>query len=231
MTVVPADNLMSLICDGCGDTITGTACVLPDAEVVWTLVFEHGWTGSPFASGPHHCPRCGLRAAQDRGEGTTRGHELDDPLGVDDLDGIGDGRAADLADPAEGVRRALAEAVTLDRQVLVDLAEVRTIDSTGLGLLVRAHQDARQDGNLLCLVAPSRFVRTVLHTMRLDSVFPVFLTRAAAFRRPVGPPVGSTRPAPAANAVRQIRPPVEHPPARPSPAVPVQQATTTEVAR
>lgn len=36
MTVVPDEYLMTLICDTCGETIRGTACVLPDAEVVWT---------------------------------------------------------------------------------------------------------------------------------------------------------------------------------------------------
>ncbi|SCL53157.1 anti-anti-sigma factor [Micromonospora eburnea] len=233
MTVVPADHLMSLICDDCGDTITGTACVLPDAEVVWTLVFEHGWTGSPFASGPHFCPRCTAQPADggDEGPDSARTPEFDDVLGVGDLDGVGDDRAAGSAEPAEPVRRALAEAVTLGRQVLVDLAEVRTIESVGLGLLVRAHQDARQDGKVLCLVAPSRFVRTVLHTMRLDSVFPVIPTRAAAFRRASRPPMGSTRPAPTAGAARPGRPRGEHPPVQPSSAAPAPPVTTTEVAR
>jgi len=232
MTVVPADHLMSLICDDCGDTITGAACVLPDAEVVWTLVFEHGWTGSPFASGPHLCPRCSVRPEDgDDGAGTTRTPEFDDALGIGDLDGAADDRAAGSADPAEAVRRALAESVTLGRQVLVDLAEVRTIESVGLGLLVRAHQEARQDGKALCLVAPSRFVRTVLHTMRLDSVFPIIPTRTAAFRRANRPPVGATRPAPTAGAGRPGRPRGEHPPVQPSPAAPVPPVTTKEVAR
>ncbi|MGY0005933.1 STAS domain-containing protein [Micromonospora sp. I033] len=169
MTVVPAEHLMMLICDGCGDSVTGTGCILPDAEVVWTLVFENGWSGSPFASGPHHCPRCGVRATVDDGG-----------LGVDDLDELGGTSAAPEADPAEWVRRALAEAVVVGDRVLVDLAGIEVIDSAGLGLLVRAHQEARRDGRRLCLVAPSRFVRTVLHTMRLDGVFAVFDTHARA---------------------------------------------------
>jgi anti-anti-sigma factor len=233
MTVVPADHLMSLICDDCGDTITGIAHVLPDAEVVWTLVFEHGWTGSPFAAGPHLCPRCS-RQPEDGGydgAGGARKPGLDDALGVGGLDGVGDDRTAGHPGPAEAVRRALAEAVTLDRQVLVDLAEVRTIDSTGLGLLVRAHQEARQDGKVLCLVAPSRFVRTVLHTMRLDSVFPVIPTRTVAFQRSAAPPVGPARPVPATGRGRQNRPPGEHPPVQHSPATTAAPVTTTEVAQ
>ncbi|MET8911420.1 STAS domain-containing protein [Micromonospora sp. NPDC004551] len=174
MTVVPAEHLMLLICDNCGDSVTGTGCTLPDAEVVWTLVFENGWVGSPFASGPHHCPRCSARATLDDGG-----------LGVDDLDEVAGAPALAEADPAEPVRRALAEAVTVGDRVLVDLAAVEVIDSAGLGLLVRARQETRRDGRRLCLVAPSRFVRTVLHTMRLDGVFAVFDSRARALGEPV----------------------------------------------
>jgi anti-anti-sigma factor len=181
MTVVPAENLMSMICDGCGDTVTGVAHVLPDAEVVWTLVLDNGWTGSAFAAGPHHCPRCSLRDE-------FGGHESDltEGLGVDDLSAQEDHLAAEV-DPAEPVRRALSESLVVGSQVLVDLSEVTTIDSVGLGLLVRAHQEARREQRTLCLVAPSRFVLTVLHTMRLEQAFPVFPTRAAAFRQRTGP--------------------------------------------
>uniref|UniRef100_UPI003F49F243 STAS domain-containing protein n=1 Tax=Micromonospora chalcea TaxID=1874 RepID=UPI003F49F243 len=52
--------------------------------------------------------------------------------------------------------------------------------SAGLGLRARAHQDARRDGRRLCLLSPSRFVLTVLHTMRLDGVFTVVDGRAPA---------------------------------------------------
>ncbi|PGH45078.1 anti-anti-sigma factor [Micromonospora sediminicola] len=169
MTVVPAEHLMMLICDGCGDSVTGTGATLPDAEVVWTLVFEHDWVGSPFASGPHHCPRCSARAAV-----------ADDGLGLDDVEAVGGPRPTPDADPAEAVRRALADrSIRADRE-LVDLAGLEVIDSAGLGLLVRAHQEARRDGRRLCLVAPSRFVLTVLHTMRLDGVFAVVDDRAPA---------------------------------------------------
>ncbi|WP_431879792.1 STAS domain-containing protein [Micromonospora marina] len=162
MTVVPTDHLMMLICDGCGDSVTGTGATLPDAEVVWTLVFEHDWVGSPFASGPHHCPRCSARAAI-----------ADDGLGLDDLEQVAGTPAAHDADPATAVRRALDERSLGDDMELVDLSRLEVIDSAGLSLLVRAHQDARRDGRQLCLMSPSRFVLTVLHTMRLDGVFTV----------------------------------------------------------
>ncbi|TCC00561.1 anti-sigma factor antagonist [Micromonospora zingiberis] len=182
MTVVPDDNLMTLICDVCGETTTGTACVLPDAEVVWTLVSDHGWSGSPFATGPHRCPRCSTLPP-----GTT-------PGGGDRTGGPGAGLPAgqgdevavlasggDLgADAGEALRAALRDAVALAGTVVVDLVHVQVIDSVGLGLLVRAHREVRERGERLCLAAPSRFIRTVLHTMKLDGVFPIFASRDEA---------------------------------------------------
>ena len=78
---------------------------------------------------------------------------------------------------ADSLREALADACARGRHVLVDLSDVRLIDSTALGLLVRAHQDAKRHGHYVCLVAPSKFVITVLHTMRLRGVFPDFPSR------------------------------------------------------
>jgi anti-anti-sigma regulatory factor len=63
---------------------------------------------------------------------------------------------------------------------VVDLHAVTFIDSAGLGLLVRAHQEAKQHDGTFALAAPSRFVLTVLHTMRLDGVFRTFPDRRAA---------------------------------------------------
>ncbi|MEV4727201.1 STAS domain-containing protein [Micromonospora humida] len=183
MTVVPDEPLMTLICDSCGAVASGPACVLPDAEVVWTFVAEQGWTGSPFATGPHRCPRCEL--APEPAPAPTRAPRHADPLGVlgvEHLDEVAVVTAAGDLDLATGdvLHGALAEAVGADRHVVVDLARVHLIDSTALGELVRARQDARQRDRQLSLAGPSRFVRTVLHTMRLDRVFPVFDTRRAA---------------------------------------------------
>ncbi|WP_341721265.1 STAS domain-containing protein [Micromonospora sp. FIMYZ51] len=74
------------------------------------------------------------------------------------------------------LRVALREAVEVDGTVVVDLGRVNVIDSVGLGLLVRAHREVRERDARLCLAAPSRFIRTVLHTMKLDGVFPIFET-------------------------------------------------------
>ncbi|WP_025617309.1 STAS domain-containing protein [Salinispora cortesiana] len=160
MTVVPDDHMMTLICDGCGETAASTAVVLPDDEVVWTLVSEHGWSGSPFATGPHRCTGC---------TPPTPGRAAPvQPLGDSDHDEVAE--ASTTTDP---LRAALSEATEHEGRVVVDLSAVEQIDSTGLGLLVRARQEARQRGAELWLHAPSRFVLTVLHTMRLDTAFPV----------------------------------------------------------
>ncbi|MEH1101554.1 STAS domain-containing protein [Micromonospora sp. CPCC 205561] len=186
MTVVPDEHLMTLICDSCGDTTTGAACVLPDAEVVWTLVAEHGWSGSPFATGPHRCPRCSfLGPGVEGGPAGRAAAPSGGVLGVDHLDDVAVVTAAgDLdADTADELRAALRQAVDVGGHVVVDLGRVHLIDAGGLGLLVRAHRDARDRGAVLCLVAPSRFIRTVLHTMRLDGVFPIFGSIPEAVRR------------------------------------------------
>ncbi|MGS2616774.1 STAS domain-containing protein [Micromonospora sp. LZ34] len=185
MTVVPDEHLMTLICDACGDTVRATACVLPDAEVVWTLVAEHGWSGSPFATGPHRCPRCEPLPADPTG-----GSHPGSVLGIDYLEDVPVVSVAgdiDL-DGGDALRAALHSAVEVPGHVVVDLTRVHLIDSTGLGLLVRAHRDARERGVVLCLAAPSRYIRTVLHTMRLDGLFPVFDSVEEAVAGVSGPP-------------------------------------------
>jgi anti-sigma B factor antagonist len=187
MTVVPGTDAgkFNLICDRCGRAVTDVVGALRDDDVVWTLLTEQGWTGSAFATGPHRCPRCVDTPLPD--PVTAVGHDPVAPpprpcrletAGLDTavVSMTGD---IDLRD-AEPVRDALAHAVALHSAVILDLAAVDTIDSTGLGLLVRAHQDAKQRGGQLCLAAPSRFVLTVLHTMRLDRVFALYGNRDEA---------------------------------------------------
>lgn len=111
-----------------------------------------------------------------RGPGSCDDHGPGGILGIDHLDDVtviaatGD---IDL-DTGDTLRTALRHVAEVGGHVVVDLSRVHIIDSTGLGLLVRAHRDARERGVTLCLAAPSRFIRTVLHTMRLDGAFPIF---------------------------------------------------------
>jgi anti-sigma B factor antagonist len=81
---------------------------------------------------------------------------------------------------AEPLRESLLAAGAVRARVVLDLADAGTIDSAGLGALVRAQRRLRRYGVPLCLVAPSRYVVTVLRTLRLDRDFPVFVDRARA---------------------------------------------------
>jgi anti-anti-sigma factor len=67
---------------------------------------------------------------------------------------------------APALRQVLADAVDRHSDVVVDLAHAPTVDPAGLSLLVRAHRHARRCDGTMCFVAPSRYVLTVLHTMR-----------------------------------------------------------------
>jgi anti-sigma B factor antagonist len=78
------------------------------------------------------------------------------------------------SDIAAPLRQTLADAVDRYGHVVLDLTGATTVDPAGLAALVRAHQRARRREGTVCVVSPSRFVVTVLHTMRVDSLFPVF---------------------------------------------------------
>ncbi|SCL44240.1 anti-anti-sigma factor [Micromonospora citrea] len=193
MTVVPDHHRMTLICDTCGDIVTAAAGVLTDVDVVWALVAEHGWSGSPFAAGPHRCPHCSLLPASGGGPAPCGDHG---PGGILGIDHLGDATVVTATgdidlDSGDTLRAALRHAADMGGHVVVDLSRVHVIDSTGLGVLVRAHRDARDRGVTLCLAAPSGFVRTVLHTMRLDAALPVFDSRDDALAR-----LTAARPAP-----------------------------------
>jgi anti-sigma B factor antagonist len=95
------------------------------------------------------------------------------------------------------LRDVLTAATGRYRHVVVDLTGVRTVDPEGLALLVRTRQQVRQDTDgQLCLAAPSRFVLTVLHTMRLERAFPLFADpdTAITWLTCAEPPLMGTRP-------------------------------------
>ena len=92
---------------------------------------------------------------------------------------------------APRLRELLADAIDRHARVVIDLAEVPTVGPEGLAVLVRAHRRARRQGGWVCFAAPSRFVLTVLHTMHVDGVFPIFDDCGSALRwllSPAAPP-------------------------------------------
>jgi anti-sigma B factor antagonist len=55
--------------------------------------------------------------------------------------------------------------------VVVDLSDVRFIDSTGLSVLVRAHRRLGSHGGILIVRSPSETAGRVLRVTGLDTVF------------------------------------------------------------
>ncbi|GAA1648035.1 hypothetical protein GCM10009828_091630 [Actinoplanes couchii] len=204
--------MVTVICDGCG-AAEQTSDVLRDEDVVWPSITTLGWSGSPFATGTHRCPRCAQpdavpaaapsaspRSASpgsaspgsaspgsaSSGSASPGSASLvsDDAAALleeaCDIRDVGDGARvvvlrSDLdLNRVDQVRPVLMEAAESGRDVVVDMHDAAVIDSAGLGLLVRAYRCTKRRGAGLSLVAPSRFVLTVLHTMHLDGMFPIF---------------------------------------------------------
>jgi len=66
------------------------------------------------------------------------------------------------------------------RRVVVDLAEVRLMASSGLGTLVAMFKLLRDNGGILCLAAPRPLVRSVLAITTVDRAITVYDTVEAA---------------------------------------------------
>lgn len=83
------------------------------------------------------------------------------------LDGI-----VDLATAPE-LRAALLPLVVAGESVVLDLAGVTFVDSTGLGVLVAAHRRAKAAGSRFVFSRPSDNLRVVLRLTHLDAIFEV----------------------------------------------------------
>lgn len=70
-------------------------------------------------------------------------------------------------------RKALLEAASGARPVLVDLSGVGYIDSSGVAALVESYQSARSAGRGFALVAVSDAALRILKLARLDGVFTI----------------------------------------------------------
>ncbi|GAA0733054.1 STAS domain-containing protein [Dactylosporangium roseum] len=174
-----------LVCDTCGQTVTGLGATMHNWDLVWSLFSRHGWTGTRLATGPHSCARCsrvplaavtvtvparcGVEPSAEPGDEAaddarvrlriTRG------VPVVELSGDVDATAAGA------LREALATAGRRPPHVVIDLAQAKTLDSAALAELVTARHRAAQAGGHACLVGlPGRVSRT-LHTLCLRHLF------------------------------------------------------------
>ena len=75
---------------------------------------------------------------------------------------------------APQVRKVLLGAVEQGGWILIDMAEVTYIDSSGIACLIEALQQARKPASDLALVAVNPQALRVLELARLDSVFAIF---------------------------------------------------------
>jgi anti-sigma B factor antagonist len=74
-------------------------------------------------------------------------------------------------------RKILLEAAGRKKALLVDLAGVTYIDSSGVASLVEALQTTKKNGQHLALVAASEAALRVLKLARLDKIFTIHATR------------------------------------------------------
>jgi anti-sigma B factor antagonist len=79
----------------------------------------------------------------------------------------------DLAS-APQLRSGLAEAVERYPGVVVDLAGVGFMDSTGLGVLVASYNRARTAGHRVVLACPQQIVKNALRIVQVDHLIDVY---------------------------------------------------------
>ncbi len=88
-----------------------------------------------------------------------------------------------IADGAPQLRSAVREALEAGKKnILLDLSEVTTIDSSGLGELISSYSTASQRDGKLKLLNPSRKLTDLLYITKLITVFEVHEEEAAAVK-------------------------------------------------
>ncbi len=91
------------------------------------------------------------------------------------------GRLA-LGEPVERLRETMTDLLSSgENRLVLDLEELATMDSSGIGLLSRFLTSTKQQGGSLKLVNPSKFVTQTLKLVGLLNLFEIFPdTQAAA---------------------------------------------------
>jgi anti-sigma B factor antagonist len=80
-----------------------------------------------------------------------------------------------LGEPCDRLRATLEDLLRAgDNRQILDLGELATMDSSGIGLLARFLTSAKQQGGSLKLVNPSKFVLQTLKLVGLLNLFEIF---------------------------------------------------------
>lgn len=69
--------------------------------------------------------------------------------------------------------RTAVQSLSNVRTVILDLAQVNTVDACGLGVLLELREYTQTQGIRFELMNLSKWVSRILHVVRLDTVFPV----------------------------------------------------------
>jgi anti-sigma B factor antagonist len=86
-----------------------------------------------------------------------------------------------LGEPVDRLRATIEDLLGAgNKQLVLDLEELNTMDSSGIGLLTRSLTNAKQNGGSLKLVNPSKFVVQTLKLVGILNMFEVFQDTAAA---------------------------------------------------
>ncbi|MET7418755.1 STAS domain-containing protein [Dactylosporangium sp. NPDC005555] len=200
----PDGTDFTLICDACGQSVTGLGATMHNWDLVWSLFRRHGWTGARLATGPHSCGRCSrvpLASADPDPVGWLAGDAPPTAAGYDVVEAPAEPVAetdprveaavveealvvslsGDLdIEVGPALRAALSPAGYRPGHLVLDLSRVATLDSSVLGLLVAARHRAAQAGGHTCLVGLAPFMRRMMHTLCLLHLFVVLPDRATA---------------------------------------------------
>ena len=86
-----------------------------------------------------------------------------------------------LGEPVDRLRATIEDLLKAgDNRLVLDLEELATMDSSGIGLLARFLTSAKQQGGSLKLVNPTKFVQQTLKLMGLLNLFETFSDCQAA---------------------------------------------------
>jgi anti-sigma B factor antagonist len=86
-----------------------------------------------------------------------------------------------LGEPVDRLRATLEDLLSGgDNRLVLDLEELATVDSSGIGLFSRFLTSTKQQGGSLKLVNPSKFVMQTLKLVGLLNLFEVFPDAQAA---------------------------------------------------
>ncbi|HXE90573.1 MAG TPA: STAS domain-containing protein [Terriglobales bacterium] len=86
-----------------------------------------------------------------------------------------------IGDAVDGFRQTLEDLLNGgDSRIVVNIAQVPMIDSSGIGVLVRSLTSAKQRGGSLKLVSPSKLAMQTLKIVGLLNLFEIFDDEEAA---------------------------------------------------